>query len=364
MGAVTVLGDHHGQVIVIPQVTHLIAQAGGVDLPIPVGVLDIGIAGQSVAARLHGEHHLALDAVLIQQIILLFCVMRRILCNVAAVAVDGDEIDFGALHQFCIAGLHSDVDVVLFPVVLDKVAVLAVNIGIDPELLGELLGVHSSDLILGAAGLRVDGHAAGHRADLAARHHLMAGVDSLGMAQVHDMVDLPLILEPVVTAFADAQPVAIANLHILLVQRQPVFDPVAEVLKADAAVVLESFHGVAAFPAAQLIHPDRQVVVIQGNDGGDVVGHQLIDQIIVERDAFGVHLAVCMRDDAGPAERETIAGETALCHQGHIFLVVMIVIRRIGVIRKRLLGLGVQVDDGRHRRLRLPPARQRWKRPT
>ena len=231
---------------------------------------------------------------------------------------------------------------------LDEIAVLAVDVGIDPELFGELFGVHGRDLILGTAGLGVDRHTAGHRADLAALHHLVAGIDSLGVAQVHDVVDLPLILEPVLTALADAQPVAVADLHILLVQGQPVFDPVTKVFKADAAVVLKSVHGGAVLPAAQLfVHPHGKIVMVQGNDGRDLMRHQFIDQVIVERHTLGIHLAVRTGNDTGPADREAVAGEAALGHQGHIFLVVVIVVGRIGVIRIGLFGLGVQVDDSR-----------------
>ena len=175
------------------------------------------------------------------------------------------------------------------------------------------------------------------------------------------MVDLPLVTEPVFASLADAQPVAVADLHVLLVDGQPVFYPVAEILKADTAVVIKSIDDGTVLPAAQLfVHPHGHVVVIERDDGRDMMCHQFINQGIVKGDALGVHLAVRLRNDAGPGQRKTVAGESALRHESHIFLEVVVVVRRIGVIRKRFLGLGVQIDDGRrasafrHSALHLP----------
>ena len=64
--------------------------------------------------------------------------------------------------------------------------------------------------------------------------------------------------------------------------------------------------------------------MIQGYEGLNALLDQVVDHIIIEIDALLVHLAVSVRNDAGPGKGETVCLHTHLLHQVDIFLPVMI----------------------------------------
>ena len=176
----------------------------------------------------------------------------------------------------------------------------------------------------------------------------MAGIDGFGMAKVHNVIDLPLVTEPILATLADPQPMAVADLHILLIDGQPVLDTVAEIFKTDTAVMFKCIDNGAVLPTAQFfLYPQRHVVVVQRDDGGNVMRHQFVDQRIIEGNSFRVDFSVRFGDDAGPGHGEPVAGQPAFRHKRHILLKMVVVVRRITIIGKRLFGLGVQIDDGR-----------------
>ena len=146
------------------------------------------------------------------------------------------------------------------------------------------------------------------------------------MAQVHDVINPPLVFFPIGAALVQSQPLAVDDLHVLFVDRQPVFNTVAERLEADADVVVEQLDHPPVAPAAQLVHPHRHVVVIQGDDRRNVVCKQLVDQIVVKLNAFRIDLAVGSRNDPRPGERKAVRGEAALCHQLYVFFPVVVMI--------------------------------------
>ena len=189
----------------------------------------------------------------------------------------------------------------LLPVVLNEGVVFPVSIQIIPDLLGQFFGIHCRNLILRLAGLRIDRYISRNRADLSAFHHLMAGNDCLGMAHVHDVVDLPLLNFPflITQALGYTQPFAIYNLHVLLVDGEPVFDAVAEVFKQGAAVEVKFINNASVMPAAELlIDPYRHVIVVNGNDRFDSGSLEFVDQVVVELDALRIDLAVRSRNDS------------------------------------------------------------------
>ena len=98
---------------------------------------------------------------------------------------------------------------------------------------------------------------------------------------------------------------------------------------------------VAVFPAAQLVHPNRQVVVVQRDDGGDAVGYQLVNERVVKRNTLFVDLAVGSWDDARPRQRKAVGRKATLGHQRNVLFVVVVMVGRNRVVGKRLFGLAV-----------------------
>ena len=167
------------------------------------------------------------------------------------------------------------------------------------------------------------------------------------MAEVDNVIDAPLVLEPVVAAFGNAEPATVCNLHILLVDREPVFYPIAEAFKADPRVMLECIDSFTALPAPKLFFdPERHVIVIQGDNRFNPMIDELVNQLVVEGDALFVDLAVGRRDDARPGKREPIAREAAFRHKGDVFFEMMVMIGCDAVISERLLCFRIKIDCG------------------
>ena len=170
----------------------------------------------------------------------------------------------------------------------------------------------------------------------------MAGDDRFRVAQVHNVVDLPLLDFPFLIreTLCDAQPLAVDDLHVLFVDGQPVLDSVAEVFKQDSAVVVEFIDDGPIVPAAVLlIDPAGHIVVIDRDDRFDSRSLEFVDQVVVEFDSLRIDFSVGCRNDSRPGDTETVAGKAAFLHQSDVFLVVMVVVRCDGVIRKRFLCL-------------------------
>ena len=346
MGSVAVFGDHHGKPIVVIDIAEHVAQGDRVDLPVPIGRLDIGVGGELVEPGEFWVDEFALHPFLVELEFYFSFLGLAVFGDIAAVAVQGYEIDFSLRYELHVSWTDVGVYPVLIPVALYKATVLAVHIEIEPEFLGELLGVHRRDLIFWPAALGVDWHIAGYRADFAVLDEFVTGNDRLGVGEVHDVVDSILGFIPVLDAFGDAKPLAIADLHVLLIEREPVFDLVSIFPEYDAAIVVEVVDDSPIGPAAvAFLEAKGKIIVIECDDGSDVVREQLVDEPMVKGYALGVARAGAVGDNAGPGYRKTVGTESALGHERHILLIVVVMVCRDGVVRIRLFFLAVEVDD-------------------
>ena len=73
-----------------------------------------------------------------------------------------------------------------------------------------------------------------------------------------------------------------------LVEREEVPRPVAELFGDVAGIVRECVGGVAGFPPAAILQRLRQVPVIERRERRNVVGDEVVQEPVVEVEAFGI----------------------------------------------------------------------------
>merc|ERR1719401_2436700 len=66
--------------------------------------------------------------------------------------------------------------------------------------------------------------------------------------------------------------------------------------------------------------------MVNRDDRFDVVGDELVDQVIVEIDAFRIDCAPAIRQHSGPSDRKAVSGQAQLLHELYILLPAMIVV--------------------------------------
>ncbi|MNI85480.1 hypothetical protein D3C73_1424790 [compost metagenome] len=86
------------------------------------------------------------------------------------------------------------------------------------------------------------------------------------------------------------------------VEGEPVLHPIAEQCKTRLGVAAKGFHNFTIFPAAFLLHDHWHIEVKQGDKGRDTLRQQLVDDVVIEIDRFGIDLAGAVRDQSRPAQ--------------------------------------------------------------
>ena len=126
----------------------------------------------------------------------------------------------------------------------------------------------------------------------------------------------------------DAEHVAEDGENPRLVERHPMLDAIAEVLRADGGIVAEVSRGVAIGPSAEVLEHLRKIPMIERDERLDVVLQQLIDDAIVKVDALLIGLALAVRHDARPRERDARGIQPEVGHQRDVVAIAMIEIAR------------------------------------
>ena len=83
-----------------------------------------------------------------------------------------------------------------------------------------------------------------------------------------------------------------------LVKGEPVLHPVAEQCKTRLRVAAKRLNHLTVFPAAFLLHHHWHIEVEQGDKGRDILGQQLVDDVVIEFDGFRINIAGTVRDQA------------------------------------------------------------------
>jgi hypothetical protein len=106
-----------------------------------------------------------------------------------------------------------------------------------------------------------------------------------------------------------------------------VLHPIAELLGDVARVLGERLRSVRRLPAAEpVLECLRQVPVVQGREGLDADGEQLVDEAAVEVDPFRIRLARAFREDPRPRDREPVRRGADRFEQRDVFPVPVVVV--------------------------------------
>ena len=169
------------------------------------------------------------------------------------------------------------------------------------------------------------------------------------MAQEHVIVHLcPQAVGFPIVIGIDVHPVVDADHQVLFVDHLPVLDPVAKCLEADPCIALKRIGAGAIFPAVVLFHQGvGQVKVIEGHQGLDALLDEVVNHLLIEGNAFGVHIPIPIGNDAGPGQGEPVRLQAQLFHQVNVFFPVMVEVAGDGGVSLFVRMLeGVEIGDG------------------
>ena len=86
--------------------------------------------------------------------------------------------------------------------------------------------------------------------------------------------------------------------YILLIHDDPMLYTIAKMLKQDCCIANKVIYNLAAFPTMILVFQCLwHIPMIDCNHRNNVICQKLIDQIIVELQAFLIHLTISIRDN-------------------------------------------------------------------
>ena len=177
-----------------------------------------------------------------------------------------------------------------------------------------------------------DGHFAFERvddADLARKAHRLVEVQRFRVRDHEVMLDLDGLrhLECLVRREV-ARDVAVLRNRPRLIECRPALDAVAERLKADFRVIDEMRDDRAVQPAALMEIAERRVEMVQRHERFDAMREAGVDELVVVVDAFLVDLALALRQDARPRNRDADAVDAEFLAEREIFGIFMIEIAR------------------------------------
>ena len=130
--------------------------------------------------------------------------------------------------------------------------------------------------------------------------------------------------------------VAVLRNRPRLVERRPALDAVTECLEADFRVIDEVRDDGAVQPAAFMEIFERRVEMVQRHERLDAMREAGIDELVVVVDALLVDLALALRQDARPRNRDADAVDAEFLAKREVFGIFMIEIAR-GVSREAAL---------------------------
>ena len=117
-----------------------------------------------------------------------------------------------------------------------------------------------------------------------------------------------------------------ADEALRLVEGDEVLDAVAETAGAQRRIFLKPLRAVGIFPGAFGLKCGGIIPVVQGHEGTNAFFKHLINEPVVEIDAFFVDRAGTIRQQPRPGDRKTVVVHAKLRHQRHVFLITVIMV--------------------------------------
>ena len=335
VGAHAVLDHHQRNLVAGVNLVEGDAQAQRIDLPAPVGGLQIGVLAAKghvalghlvVLVGAHGSGH---------------------------VVAKGVEIDLAVGDILQIAVLHHELDVILGPETLGIERILAahLHVGAVPVHGIHLLlrGEHVGRIARGGIGEDEAVHVA-HlklRIVLVGIAHDAAAGDKLVMQGLHTGLRRGVDRRSrALKALDHAGPKEVTNVlgaAVDLVEGEPELDLVLIAVEDGLAVLLKEADELAARPA--IVFLDQVIghlVVRQGHERLDIVSAQAVEDAIVEGEAGLVGLGVvAVGEDAAPRDGHAEHVEAHLGEQCDVLLVVMV---EVDTVMIGVEAVGVDVD--------------------
>ena len=335
VGAHAVLDHHQRNLVTGVNLVEGDAQAQRVDLPTPVGGLQVGV--------LAAKGHVALGHLVV-------LVGTH---GAGHVVAKGVEVDLAVGDILQVAVLHRELDAVLGPEALGVERVLAAHLHVGA------VPVHGVHLLL--RGEHVDRIARGGVGEDEAIHvaHLELRVVLVSVAHDaaagHELVMQGL--EALLSGGLDGARRALealdqAGLHhgahvhgaaVDLVEGEPELNLVLVAVKDGLAVLLEEADELAACPAVVLLDQViGHLVVREGHERLDVVSAQAVENAVVEGETGLVGLGVvAVGEDTAPRDGHAEHVEAHLGEQRNVLLVVMV---EIDAVMVGIEAVGVDID--------------------
>ena len=154
-------------------------------------------------------------------------------------------------------------------------------------------------------------------------------------------------------------PLQMADAHkaLRLVQGHPILYLVRQGFHHNFGVRCKPIRDLRVLPSALQIQRIRQIPMVQRYHRLNARGFQLPHKALIELNAFLVDFSRAIGQDAGPADREAVAFQPHLFHQGHIFTVAVVVVARL---QRALVIFGVagvqHIPDARPAAILIPGA--------
>ena len=122
----------------------------------------------------------------------------------------------------------------------------------------------------------------------------------LCLSQIHMVVDLefhlriPMVfLRHIILLFPEF------HNNTLLIDNQPVFDPVAVSADQELSVSHKIIHALAAYPAVIFVYKSHwHIVVVNGRDRLNSICYQLIYQVVIKLQALWVYFSNAVRENS------------------------------------------------------------------
>ena len=295
-----------------------VAQTNGVDLPAPVGSLQVGVllSGNDVAAHI-------LDILMGGD-------------AVGHIIAEGVEVHRAFFQDVSVLGLLQDGDAVLGEPALHIAGILAAHLHIGAEPVSDLHLLLVGDHIGRVTGQRIAGDKADHVAHLELGIVVVGILDRLGASHELVMKCLKTLLLVVghigggaFKAFDRAGFEDRAHGHgaaVDLVEGQPVLDLILVPLKNGLAVVHIELDEFPAGPAVVFFHQRiGQLVVTDGNQRLDAVLLAAVKDLVIEFKALLVRLGLHTGgENAGPVDGGAEGLEAHLGEESNVLLVVVV----------------------------------------